>query len=74
MFPNLAEQKRGSRAETWIGGWKIAAGEEYWAPLRFWTLFAAAHPLLQPAVGLGEARGNRSGFRISATYLKFLIV
>ena len=29
-------------------------GDDFWAPLQFWFFFAAMHPLLQPAIWIGE--------------------
>ena len=29
-------------------------GDDFWAPLQFWAFFAAMHPLLQPAIWIGE--------------------
>ena len=36
-------------------------GDDFWAPLQFWVFFAAMHPLLQPAVWIGEVLHGSPG-------------
>jgi len=36
-------------------------GDDFWAPLKFWILFAVAHPLLQPAIWIGEVLHSSPG-------------
>mmetsp|Transcript_145020 Transcript_145020/g.255648 ORF Transcript_145020/g.255648 Transcript_145020/m.255648 type:complete len:516 (+) Transcript_145020:133-1680(+) len=37
------------------------SGNDFWAPLQFWAFFAAMHPLLQPAVWIGEVLHGSPG-------------
>lgn len=37
------------------------SGDEYWAPVRFWTFFALMHPLLKPAIAIGEVLHSSPG-------------
>ena len=37
------------------------SGDDFWAPLQFWVFFAAMHPLLQPAVWIGEVLHGSPG-------------
>ena len=36
-------------------------GDDFWAPLNFWAFFAAMHPLLQPAIWIGEVLHGSPG-------------
>lgn len=49
-----------------------ATGDALWAPIRFWTFFAALHPLLQPAVGIGEVLHSSPGPLLGLLPLSFL--
>ena len=40
-------------------------GDDFWAPLKFWILFAVAHPLLQPAIWIGEVLHSSPGPQIA---------
>lgn len=40
-------------------------GDEFWAPLKFWILFAVAHPVLQPAIWIGEVLHGSPGPQIA---------
>ena len=37
------------------------SGDDFWAPLQFWAFFAAMHPLLQPAIWIGEVLHGSPG-------------
>lgn len=37
------------------------SGDDFWAPLQFWGFFAAMHPLLQPAIWIGEVLHGSPG-------------
>jgi hypothetical protein len=37
------------------------SGDELWAPVRFWSFFAVMHPLLQPAIAIGEVLHGSPG-------------
>ena len=41
------------------------SGDDFWAPLNFWILFAVAHPLLQPAIWIGEVLHGSPGPQIA---------
>ena len=40
-------------------------GDDFWAPLQFWAFFAAMHPLLQPAIWIGEVLHGSPGPQIA---------
>ena len=37
------------------------SGDEFWAPLQFWIFFAIGHPLIKPAVAIGEVLHSAPG-------------
>jgi len=51
---------------TFFTQWQAIAasgvtGDDFWAPLQFWTFFAAMHPLLKPAIWIGEVLHTSPG-------------
>ena len=52
-FANLASQ--------WTAVSTQASGDAFWAPVQFWAFFAAMHPLLKPAVWIGEVLHSSPG-------------
>jgi len=40
-------------------------GDDFWAPLKFWLFFAVTHPVLQPAVWIGEVLHGSPGPQIA---------
>ena len=53
----------------WAQWQEVAAagvtGDDFWAPLQFWAFFAAMHPLLQPAIWIGEVLHGSPGPQIA---------
>jgi len=55
---------------TFVGQWQSIAdagvsGDDFWAPLQFWTFFAAMHPLLQPVLWISEVLHGSPGPKIA---------
>ena len=48
------------------------SGDELWAPFRFWLFFAAMHPLLKPAVWIGEVLHTSPGPALGLLPLTFI--
>lgn len=53
-FANIASQWQTIRASGVVG-------DDFWAPLQFWAFFASMHPLLQPAIWIGEVLHGSPG-------------
>ena len=49
------------------------SGEDFWAPLRFWAFFAIGHPLIKPAVWIGEVLHTAPGPLVGLLPLGFVL-
>jgi len=48
-------------ASQWAAVSSEVGGDSFWAPAQFWAFFAAMHPLLKPAVWIGEVLHSSPG-------------
>ena len=51
-----------------------ATGDQLWAPIQFWFFFAALHPILQPAIAIGELLHASPGPLIGIIPASFIAV
>jgi len=55
---------------NFISQWQAIAasgvsGDDFWAPVKFWILFAVAHPVLQPALWISEVLHGAPGPQVA---------